>query len=196
MQVFVPYTTYIQSVACLDNARLNKQILEATQLLDIMFDIPTKTGKPRTGWLNHPALIAWKNNPGALIEYTQIAISEAALRGFNTAVAVAKVNSYPSADKTRPVWWGDEKVHKSHQARLLQKGFEAKLKGHKNADAIIDWYRSQNFAVMNDSILMAIDYSWPVNITNDSYDLEVRATKDAAKTKLALIQQFGLNPYR
>lgn len=195
MQVFVPFSNFDQSVRCLDNARLNKQILEATQLLDIMFDVPTKTGKPRTGWLNHPALIAWKNNPGALIQYTTAAIQEATLRGFNTSTAVAKINSYPACDTKLPVWWGDEKIHHSHQARLLQKGWESKLKGQKNADAIIDWYKSQRFDVISDTALMAIEYSWPVNITDDNYGLEIRVSKDAAKTKLNLIQAYGLNPY-
>lgn len=203
MQVFVPYADFKQSVQALDNSRLLKQVLEATQLLDIMFDVPTKSGKPRTGWLNHPALIAWKNTPGALIEYTIHAIIESKNRGFKTDTYEEKIKSYRrfTTNLNMPVWWDDDLVHSSHRARLLQKGWESLLKADANptkvmsALKIVEWYKSFNWVEMCDEQLMCREYKWPHNISRNSYELQVSVSKDALKNKEKLIETYGMNPF-
>lgn len=125
MQVFVPQNTFEESVACLDDRRLYKQVLEALQLLGVILDLPKVDGSPRTGWRNHPATLQWKPWPGALRKYAEVGIRECARRGMKTAPLekmLARVPSLPSEEM--PSWWGEERVHSSHRARLLQKDFE------------------------------------------------------------------------
>jgi Pyrimidine dimer DNA glycosylase len=201
MQVFVPCSNYAESVKALDASRINKQILEATQLLDIMFNVPTKSGKPRKGWLNHPALIAWQKNPGALIRYTWECVNESERRGYKTSTYVEKLNSYPSCDSAPPIWFGNEQVHSSHRARLLQKGWEQMLHAEMDQTKIlgaiktIEWYKAFNWKEMQDENLMNTEYLWPHNISDHEYSLKVSVSKDALKNKKLMIQEYGLNPY-
>jgi|APCry1669189369_1035219.scaffolds.fasta_scaffold04291_3 Pyrimidine dimer DNA glycosylase len=201
MQVFVPSSDYTQSVKSLDNSRVLKQCVESTQLLDIMFNIPTKSGKPRKGWLSHPALIAWKNNPGALIEYTWECVKEAKSRGIKTQSFEQKLNSYPVCPSTPPIWLGDDLVHSSHRSRLLQKGWETMHNAGKNqtkilnAVKIIAWYKSFNWEELQDEYLMDREYQWPTDISSNSYSLKVSVSKDAIKKKELIIEQYGKNPY-
>lgn len=48
MQIFIPSPSYLQTARQLDKRRLNKQIIEAAQILRAI------NGEGR-GWLNHPA---------------------------------------------------------------------------------------------------------------------------------------------
>jgi len=50
MQTFLPHSTYAKCAQSLDNKRLNKQILEGYQILNVNSGM-SKTG----GWKNHPA---------------------------------------------------------------------------------------------------------------------------------------------
>ena len=197
MQVFVPYKDFQKSVESLDTKRLVKQALEATQLLDIMFNLPTKSGKPRKGWMNHPALIAWAQTPGALIEYTIHNSLEMKKRGCKTDYVDAKLSQYKNFTTSLlyPVWLGDEEIHSSHRARLLQKGFEEKLKYGEKANTTIEWYKQWKWPEMNEPNFFEKEYSWPINITEASYDKEVRVSKDALKTKQRLIETYGENPW-
>jgi hypothetical protein len=197
MQVFMPYKDYKQSVQALDTKRLIKQSLENTQLLDIIFDMPTKSGKPRKGWMNHPALIAWKQTPGALIKYLECNITEMKERGCKTDYAESRLQVYKSftVSSESPVWLGDEDIHASHRSRLLQKGFEEKYKYGNRGEATINWYSSFEWNEMNDPEFFAKEYYWPINITQSSYDKEQRVSKDALKLKHNLIQAFGANPW-
>ena len=137
MQIFIPYPTFDDSVKCLDKRRLQKQNLETTQILDAILNLPTKSGKERKGWLNHPALVMWKNHPGALTDYLERGIVECNSRGIKTDYVQDRLNLYRSLnacqDRTLPIWWGDIKVHNSHKSRLLQKGFEELFKKQKTA---------------------------------------------------------------
>jgi len=199
MQTFVPYSCIIESHQALDNRRLVKQNLETSQLLDAILDLPTKTGKPRKGWLNHPALIMWKNNAKALTDYLEAGINESNHRGFKSdycqerLVIYRKLTSMDNDDL--PIWWGDQAVHSSHKLRLLQKGYEEKLKDQKNADSTIEWYKAFNWDEMRHPEFFNCEYKWAVNITEDSYELQEKVSKDALKIKQLLIEKYGVNPY-
>lgn len=62
MQVFIPYSSPIDVAECLDRKRLNKQIIEAGQIIDAIFGY----GK---GWFNHPVVKMYKNDVGWLRNY-------------------------------------------------------------------------------------------------------------------------------
>jgi hypothetical protein len=79
MQTFLPHSTYKRSAQALDNKRLNKQILEGYQILNVNSGT-SKTG----GWRNHPAALMWKNHEGSLLDYINEMINEAKVRGINT----------------------------------------------------------------------------------------------------------------
>jgi len=197
MQVFLPYADFEKSVKALDDSRLRKQALESTQLLDIMFDLPTKTGKPRKGWLNHPAFKAWQYNPGALIEHLIYNVIEIEIRGFKTDYAKSKLDQYAvfTTSLKKPIWLGDEEIHSSHRARLLQKGFEAKLKYGEKADAIINWYSEWKWLEMDDEDLFNKEYLWATNISENNYEKIQKVSKNALKTKKKLIEVYGKNPF-
>jgi hypothetical protein len=197
MQTFIPYADFKKSHKCLDSRRLVKQNLETTQLLDTILDLPTKSGKPRTGWTNHPALMMWKPTPGALIDYLAAGIAECDYRNFKSDYCKERLCMYRDlvSDSELPIWWGDELVHSSHRYRLLQKGYEELLKGQKNAHLTIAWYREFNWEEMKHLELFCQEYKWPMDISNGSYELEERVSKDALKNKQLLINAYGINPY-
>ena len=197
MQVFVPYTNLTLCVKALDDKRLRKQALECSQLIDIILDIPTKSGKERSGWKNHPAYLAWKDNAGALIQYMTYCVAEIKERGFKTDYCDEKLQEYKqyTTSLNSPVWWGDEEIHSSHRARLLQKGYEEKLKYGNKADKIIAWYSYYNWKEMKDPHLFYKEYIWPTEISKSGYNKEIRTSKDNVKTKEVLIKTFGSNPY-
>ena len=58
MQTFLPYVSYARCAACLDDKRLCKQIVEATQILTGR--VPTK---------NHPAVLMWVGHERSLRSY-------------------------------------------------------------------------------------------------------------------------------
>jgi len=79
MQTFMPYDNASKSAAALDNRRLNKQILEAYQILNVL-----SGNSPTGGWRNHPAVLMWKGSEYALFDYATTMITEAKRRGIKT----------------------------------------------------------------------------------------------------------------
>ncbi len=132
MNVFLPYSDYSKSVSVLDNSRLNKQIIEAGQILSAI-----KTGK---GWVNHPITKSFKPYPGSLWIYLNLAIREAQKRGMNPAIPKEFLNLPKENDCQTPKWLGREDFHASHRSALLRKG---------RADAICKtlkkFYKVRNF---------------------------------------------------
>lgn len=122
MQVFVPLYTYADCAAALDDRRLFKQLVEAYQVLNTLLDRPMEGGKERRGWRSHPAVHQWSRWPRELLAYAQAARAECARRGFRTERMAKNLESLGlEAEEGFPDWWGEEAVHSSHRARLLQK---------------------------------------------------------------------------
>ena len=69
MQTFLPYPDFAKSAACLDNKRLNKQIVECKQILMAL------SGESK-GWRNHPAVLMWKGCECCLAGYAYFCASE------------------------------------------------------------------------------------------------------------------------
>lgn len=68
MNIFLPYEyDIIKSVECLDDLRLNKQILEVHQLLQNA--IKEEHGEEIKGYKNHPVYVFYKNNIPFLVYY-------------------------------------------------------------------------------------------------------------------------------
>ena len=88
MQTFLPYPNIIESFKCLDNKRLGKERLEATQILNILLN---KTDKK--GWRSHPAVCMWKNFENCLIYYRNECITEWTKRKNKGFYPGSKINS-------------------------------------------------------------------------------------------------------
>lgn len=194
MQVFVPEMSYAECAQYLDNKRLCKQALECIQIMDTLLGLPTKSGKARTGWFNHPAVLMWKGCEGELVSYTHAIIDEMDKRGFKTDTYLNYLNMYtlPEDSCRKPIWWGDGDIHESHKIRLAQKGWEQLYKYNK-IDTL-EWYNSKwDFEDCDD--FFNREYLWATNSTGISYSRVTSVSKQALEVKRKLIEEFGLNPY-
>ena len=125
MQTFLPHSTFTKCAQALDNKRLNKQILEGYQILNVNSGM-SKTG----GWRNHPAVLMWKGHEGSLLEYIGEMVKEAKLRGINTdgnenniKALFNKVGDMWNYDV--PTWMNDNvklmRVITTHRSNLFKK---------------------------------------------------------------------------
>ena len=71
MQTFLPQTSSFVHIAQeLDNKRLNKQVLEAWQLMLVLTSLnPQGEHRDPKGWRNHPAAKMWEGHEKALALY-------------------------------------------------------------------------------------------------------------------------------
>lgn len=113
MQTFLPYSDFKKSAECLDNKRLNKQILEASQIYKIV-----KENKITGGWVNHPAINMWRGYSGCIAVYYNTCLEEWLKRGKNHSFKPIIVNEIII---TIPLWIGNEDFHASHRSNLLRK---------------------------------------------------------------------------
>lgn len=125
MQTFLPYPTMRDSLDALDNKRLNKQILETYQILNIL------SGNSKSNaWRNHPAVLMWQGAEAELWRYGQIAITLAEMRGIKTDKN--SLNFKNLTKKTAHNWGDDEplwrkspailkRVTTTHKANLYRK---------------------------------------------------------------------------
>jgi len=79
MQTFLPFIEFSESAKALDNKRLNKQILEGYQILNVL-----SNDDPHAGWRNHPAVKMWRGHEDALWDYIFACVREADERGIKT----------------------------------------------------------------------------------------------------------------
>jgi hypothetical protein len=114
MQVFVPSTCIKESVKCLDNKRLGNQIYRECLTL------------ARGKWPNHPVSKMWQFHTYFLCEYAFAGLTELQDRGKHYPNIFDKFHEIQMnvKDTGPPIWWGDMRVHESHQANLLRKDFE------------------------------------------------------------------------
>jgi len=114
MQTFLPYKSFPQSAKVLDNKRLGKQRVETLQILQTLY-----TG---SRWINHPAVLMWKDCELSLITYGISICNEWLNRGFKDT-CLRKILSFIDifSNSKIPFWLGDEKFHTSHQSNLKRK---------------------------------------------------------------------------
>ena len=125
MQTFLPYPSFERSAKCLDMKRLNKQRVEAYQILNCLL------GKSN-GWKNHPAVLMWKGYEDSLKYYTIAMCDEWIKRGYKdtikdrvqtmwTGFTPGMVYMLSSWGSRIPKFIGNEKFHGSHRSNLLRK---------------------------------------------------------------------------
>jgi len=121
VQVFSPFSNVTQIAECLDNSRLNKQLLEGRQLLNI-----NTSGLEKVAWINHPACKMVRGYDAWFFTYLEAMKDECNHRGIQTeknwdAILDIRENGNAWTDFGTPPWWGDGRVHLSHQANLYRK---------------------------------------------------------------------------
>lgn len=113
MQTFLPYPSFSESMACLDDSRLGNQVYrEGMTLL-------------RGGWPNHPASKMWRGYEDALVQYLVAGVEELFNRGkdYTGRPWYIELMSYPDRQglANMPPWLGDPAFHASHRSNLLRK---------------------------------------------------------------------------
>lgn len=125
MQTFLPSTNFAWAAQMLDSKRLNKQILEGYQILNVL-----SGQSPTGGWRNHPAVLMWKNHEGALLNYINYMIAEAKMRGIKTDKNESNINSLfakvgKAWNTSMPKWFNDDlvsmRIITTHRASLFDK---------------------------------------------------------------------------
>lgn len=77
MNIFLPYENNIpESVKALDDVRLNKQVIETYQLLDLALKEEIAGQEVKAGHYHHPVYLFYKNNRRFLCYYGYIACQE------------------------------------------------------------------------------------------------------------------------
>ena len=117
MQTFLPYQDFDLSARLLDSKRLNKQLLEGRQVLDIV-----SSGRTTGGWINHPAVLMWKGHDMSLFKYLVAIASECVNRNIkidNNWNAILDI--YKGRSNSIPRWMGNNKFHLSHRQNLYIK---------------------------------------------------------------------------
>ena len=119
MQTFLPFPSFNDSAHILDRQRLGKQRVEALQIYNALTN-------PSYGWQNHPAVNMWRGHEYALCMYGVVCCLEWKLRGYQDSLLVKfadAMNEFVArgVEYSEPKWLGDERVHLSHQSKLVQK---------------------------------------------------------------------------
>lgn len=138
MQTFITTTTSFKATAkTLDNKRLNKQALEAWQILmtNLKLDPQGNHREPK-GWYNHPATRMWRGHETALYQYIQQMVIEWKSRGFNSTIGdkakatmlrAQELGLVDLTDVKFPKWMEDSdkynQIAESHRKALLVKDY-------------------------------------------------------------------------
>src|ERR1035437_271021 len=149
MQTFLPlppeqtsqsgYWSFRNSAHVLDGKRLNKQALEASQILDVLCGNGKSYSHPR-------AVLQWKGHEWVLLDYIADICAECIEdRKFKNTI-FDKIPDYQTrmpggASTDMPPWMGNKEFHASHRSRLL-------FKGRQDSDiaALKKYHRFKNFA--------------------------------------------------
>jgi hypothetical protein len=133
MMTFLPYPDFAKSVKCLDMRRLGKQRAEVYGLLR-SFEMDPEQDK-KLGFRD-PNKWMWWGHFNQLIEYGIVACDEWLSRGYKDTCRekIAAYKDVFSKNNELPFWFGNAKVHYSHQCVLLKKDPEHYAKHFPFAD--------------------------------------------------------------
>jgi len=125
MQTFVPYADINLCAQVLDTKRLGKQRSESKIILQTLAKKKATTPDAKIGWKNHPAVLMWEGHEEFLRLYSISICSEWIKRGYEDTTLTWFINGTSWRNTPQPpIWWGDEKVPKSHRSKLISKNEE------------------------------------------------------------------------
>jgi hypothetical protein len=142
MQTFLIHNDYTETAKSLDNKRLNKQALEAWQIMLVNLKLdPQGNFRQPKGWTNHPATRMWSGYEEELHSYIQAMTQEWVRRGYKTTIA-------DKATATLDVAYKHGLVEKNGKPSWMQKiVFEDLKSSHRLALLVknYDWYSQFNW---------------------------------------------------
>jgi hypothetical protein len=115
LQTFLPYSSFLMCAKVLDYRRLGKQRVEAMQIISAIESVENGI---ENRWTTHPTVPMWAPYKECLKHYMNIMIIEWISRGYRNNMNLAYVND---KNYIEPIWLGDERIHSSHRANLLNK---------------------------------------------------------------------------
>ncbi len=127
MITFLPVKSMVKSMEFLDNRRLNKQRVEACQILEILLDqsfLPSHLNsvvpfeRSFQPWSRHPSILMWRGHEEWLKLYLACSIGEWAFRGFTNTITKP---TYDTSLQKPPSFLGLEPFHLSHRCNLIRK---------------------------------------------------------------------------
>lgn len=113
MQTFILDHELHISTQLLDSKRLNKQLTECHQIINII-------QLNQKAWANHPCVLQWKNNVNYLFAYTQSVACECKQRGINHKHIEYYMNAGLYNTPIKPKWITDEFIKRHRQALLFK----------------------------------------------------------------------------
>jgi hypothetical protein len=122
VQTFLPFPSFSECAAVLDNKRLGKQRVENLQIMHALFE-------PEYGWQNHPAVKMWRGYERSFLDYQYFICHEwSDIRGYNDT-CLEKTQLLYDAHTMRgegildDPWWlkNNWELHFSHQSNLIRK---------------------------------------------------------------------------
>jgi len=128
MQTFLPSKDFNESAKMLDSKRLNKQILEAYQILRVLSGV-----NEGNGWVNHPAVKMWRGSEYILFTYATAMLREADVRGIKTDKNRSNLNlirnfAMKNWGTSFPAWYKNpqelKRVVATHKSNLFIKDEE------------------------------------------------------------------------
>jgi hypothetical protein len=159
MQTFLiePSLDFSVTAKVLDNKRLNKQSLEAWQIMLTNLNLdPVGNFRQSKGWVNHPAVKMWKGHEVVLFDYISAMTYEWVSRGYQTTIydkAKATLSTARQkqliAHDNYPDWMLNglyEQVAKTHRIALLSKNY--------------DWYSQFNWLEDSGVSPESYEYIW------------------------------------
>ena len=163
MQTFITSSYPAETAKELDNKRLNKQALEAWQILMALTNLkPDGSDRNSKAWINHPAVKMWRGSERYLLYYIYIMVGEWIDRGYKSSIYEKAKKTYISAlmknrisngdvETSRPSWLSNEeelkKVVDGHRRALLVKNY--------------DWYHQFKWEQDSGFEPETYEYYWP-----------------------------------
>jgi hypothetical protein len=111
MQTFLPYKNFAKSARVLDDRRLGKQRVEASQILDLL------EGRSDNNWKHHVAVRMWQGYTNALKLYYNIIVGEWVDRGKQNNMPFMEIRGRI----VMPPWLSDPRLPLSHRSNLMRK---------------------------------------------------------------------------
>lgn len=155
-----PAEIFKATAEVLDNKRLNKQALEAWQILMTNLRLnPDGTIRTGKGWLNHPATQMWKGCDLMLLDYINAMEEEWLRRGYETTIGRKARQTIADGielglvnlDAPQPLWMKNQivlfRIARNHRQALLVKNWkwyseQFSWMDVKPLDYQYDWYPS------------------------------------------------------
>lgn len=149
MQTFMPFSSFYDSADVLDDRRLNKQIIEAYQI--VSGKVPNK---------NHPACLMWKDHKYWLNKYIKVCCLVYYKRTKKTHSILNKLK-HIEENGSCPEFIFDKRMTISHKVNLIRKGV--------NVDFLTDELYKEFYSIADGSIYSTVKiedfpegYYWPV----------------------------------